>query len=61
VPAENSVVYYLALKKQGVPAELHIYEKGRHGLGLATHVAGTSTWSDRLAEWLKGRGLLERK
>src|SRR5258708_28394295 len=35
VPPENSVMFYQALRKNGVPAEMHIYEKGRHGLGLA--------------------------
>jgi len=35
VPAENSVLFYLALRRAKVPAELHIYEKGRHGVGLA--------------------------
>ena len=32
VPAENSVLFYLALRKAGVPVEMHIYERGRHGL-----------------------------
>ena len=31
----NSILFYAALKKNGVPAELHIYEKGQHGVGLA--------------------------
>jgi hypothetical protein len=57
---ENSVAFYLALRKASVPAELHIYEKGRHGVGLAKEVPGTSTWSDRCRDWLQGRGLLER-
>ena len=34
VKAENSVAMYLALKKAGVPAELHIYATGGHGFGL---------------------------
>jgi len=61
VPAENSVVYYLALKKHGVPAELHVYEKGRHGIGLAANMPATGTWPDRLQDWLKLRGLLDRE
>jgi dipeptidyl aminopeptidase/acylaminoacyl peptidase len=55
VPAENSVQFYLALRKAGVPAELHIYEHGRHGVGLAPTDPVLSTWSDRLADWLKKR------
>ena len=35
VPPENSIAFYLALRKAGVPAELHIYERGPHGVGLA--------------------------
>lgn len=58
VVPENSVLFYLGLRKVKVPAELHIYEKGRHGVGLATGDPILSTWSDRLGDWLKGRGLL---
>jgi acetyl esterase/lipase/enterochelin esterase-like enzyme len=61
VVPENSVLFYLALRKAGVPAELHIYEKGPHGVGLAPKDPILSSWPDRLAAWLKGRGLLEKK
>jgi acetyl esterase/lipase len=60
VPPENSVLFYLALRKAGVPAELHIYEKGRHGVGLAPQDSVLSSWAGRLADWLKTRGLLTR-
>ena len=33
VPVENSIYFYLALRKAGVPAEMHIYERGPHGVG----------------------------
>ena len=59
VPPENSLVFYLALQEAGVPAELHVYEKGRHGLGLAKSTPGTADWSDRCANWLTNRGLIE--
>lgn len=58
VPAENSVFYYLALRKAGVPAELHIYQNGPHGVGLAQNDPVLGTWPGRLADWLKVRGLL---
>jgi acetyl esterase/lipase len=58
VPAENSVLFYLALRKAGVPAEIHIYERGRHGVGLARTDPVLSTWSARLSDWLGVRGLL---
>ena len=58
VAAENSVAFYTALRKAKVPAELHIYAQGAHGVGLARGVAGTADWPDRLAAWLRGRDLL---
>ena len=60
VPPENSVLFYLALRKAGVPAEMHIYEKGRHGVGLAPKDPILSSWAGRLADWFKTRGLLTR-
>ncbi|MEW5974392.1 MAG: alpha/beta hydrolase [Acidobacteriota bacterium] len=58
VSAENSVAFYLALRKAGVPAELHIYERGRHGVGLAPDDPVLSSWADRLAGWMTVHGLL---
>jgi acetyl esterase/lipase len=58
VPVENSVLFYLALRKAGVPAEMHIYERGPHGVGLAPTDETLSSWPARLADWLRGRGLL---
>ena len=58
VPAENSVAFYLALRKAGVPAEIHIYQRGKHGVGLAGADPILATWSGRLADWMKLRGLL---
>ena len=55
VPPENSVLFYLALRRAGVPAELHIYEKGPHGVGLAWSDLALSSWPGRLADWLKRR------
>lgn len=61
VPPENSILFYQALRKAGVPAELHIYERGRHGVGLAAQDPVLRTWPDRLNDWLAGRGLLTQK
>jgi len=58
VPPENSVAFYLALRRHGVPAELHIYRQGRHGLGLARGVVGTENWPKQCEQWLRGLGLL---
>ncbi len=59
VPPENSVLFYLALRKAGVPAEMHIYERGPHGVGLAATDAVLVTWTQRLKDWLDIRGLLQ--
>ena len=59
VPPENSVLFYLALRKAGVPAEMHIYERGPHGVGLAPTDAVLATWAARLKDWLEIRGLLQ--
>ena len=58
VPAENSVYYYLALRKAGVPAEMHVFEKGAHGLGLANDNPALSEWSKLLANWLRLHGIV---
>jgi acetyl esterase/lipase len=56
VPVENSVMFYSALRKAGVPAELHIYERGPHGVGLAPNDPVLATWTSRLADWLRIHG-----
>lgn len=61
VPSENSVLFYMALRKAKVPAEMHIYEKGQHGVGLGGKDPVLSTWPGRCADWMRGRGLLEKK
>lgn len=60
VPAENSVRFYLALRKAKVPAEMHIFENGPHGVGLAMDDPALSLWPTLLTNWLRGRGLLTK-
>jgi acetyl esterase/lipase len=60
VLSENSVQFYLALRKAGVPAELHIYQKGDHGVGLAPGDPVLSTWTDRLLAWLRVNGFVRQ-
>ena len=60
VPVENGVAFYLGLKKAKVPAEMHIYEKGRHGFGLGVGAGPVSSWPLRCSEWMRGRGLLDK-
>jgi acetyl esterase/lipase len=61
VPVMNSILFFEALKRHSIPAELHVYERGRHGVGLAPTDPVLSTWPDRLEAWLKVRGLLKSK
>ncbi|MDD5521679.1 MAG: alpha/beta hydrolase [Kiritimatiellae bacterium] len=62
VMPENSINFYMALRKAKVPAEMHIYEKGKHGFGIGRSqtVAGTS-WQDRLTDWLRSRELAPQR
>lgn len=61
VVPENSVLFYMALRKAKVPAELHVYEKGPHGVGLAQKDPALSSWPERLERWLDGQGLLKSR
>jgi len=60
VPPQNAVAYYMALMEHKIPAELHIYQNGPHGVGLATGEPVLSTWTGRLADWLKQSGFLAK-
>jgi acetyl esterase/lipase len=60
VPPENSLLFVLALRKAGVPVEMHLFEKGRHGLGLGGDDAAFSAWPGLCATWLKGQGFLTK-
>jgi acetyl esterase/lipase len=59
VPAENSLHYVLALRQAGVPVEMHLFEKGPHGVGLANDDASLAPWSALLATWFRGRGVIK--
>ncbi len=56
VPAENAVRFYLALRRHGVPAEMHIYQRGQHGVGLFLGDPVTGTWSALLDTWMQSNG-----
>jgi acetyl esterase/lipase len=69
VPMENSVAFAMALRKHKVPFELHVFEKGQHGLGLGTGWKGHNiapepsfeAWPGLCATWLKSRGFLDKR
>jgi len=58
---DSTVFYYLALKRAGVPAELHVYESGGHGFGLRPTGKNSATWPARCEDWMRDRGLLKPK
>ena len=60
VPVENSVRFYLALRKARVPAEMHLFENGPHGVGMALSDPALSAWPSLLLNWLRARGLLTK-
>jgi acetyl esterase/lipase len=58
VPVLNSLCFYEALVKNGVPAEIHVYPRGGHGFGLWNPLSGDQ-WPDRLQHWMEANGLLK--
>jgi len=58
VPVMNSVMFYSALVKAGVPAEMHLFQQGAHGVGLAEANPQLSVWPDLVAKWMRERGYM---
>jgi acetyl esterase/lipase len=58
-PPEHSVLMYLALKKAGVPAELHVYATAAHDFGVRPSDNPCSTWTQACAIWLRHQGFLK--
>ncbi|MCB1229825.1 MAG: alpha/beta hydrolase [Verrucomicrobiae bacterium] len=56
VPAENAVSFYLALREHHIPSELHVYQRGPHGVGLYLGDPITGTWSTLLDNWMRANG-----
>ena len=59
VPVENSILFYQALTRAHVPAEMYLFEHGSHGMGMRAGLGTASDWPQRAAAWLKARGLLD--
>ncbi|RXZ84290.1 alpha/beta hydrolase [Paenibacillaceae bacterium] len=53
VPVENSLLFAAALSRSKVPFDLHVYDHGAHGVGLALEDAHLSTWTTVAEQWLK--------
>lgn len=61
VPASQSTLFYDALLRAGVPAELHVFGHGGHGMGLGVGDPDFGGWPNLLINWLRRRGLLTAK
>jgi dipeptidyl aminopeptidase/acylaminoacyl peptidase len=59
VPVENSILFYQALTRAGVPAEMYLFERGAHGIGMYSKLGTTSAWPARAKEWLAAKGFLD--
>ncbi|PWF47817.1 alpha/beta hydrolase [Massilia glaciei] len=58
VPVENSILFYQALTRANVPAELYLFAQGGHGVGIRPDLGTTSDWPLRAEEWLRDQKLL---
>lgn len=58
VPVENSLGFYAALRQAGVPVEMHIFQTGRHGFGLAPDDPSLSSWAWMAERWMIQNGWL---
>jgi acetyl esterase/lipase len=58
VPVENSILFYQALTRANVPAEMYLFEHGSHGMGMRDKLGTASEWPRRAEEWLRDRKLL---
>ncbi len=56
VPVENSIAYAMALRAASVPFEMHLFEKGPHGVGLGAAHPDLSSWPALCATWLRSKG-----
>jgi acetyl esterase/lipase len=67
VPVENTLMFVSALRRAGIPFELHLYERGPHGFGLGTARDGKpadpvlSTWPAHCADWLRLHGFAAKQ
>lgn len=60
VPVENSIQYFRACQQHGVPVEMHLFQEGRHGLGLAQSQPGAAQWPTLCEAWLRRMGVVTK-
>ncbi|MDX9880759.1 MAG: alpha/beta hydrolase [Prolixibacteraceae bacterium] len=61
VPPRNSIEMYMAMKKYGIPAEMHIYSKGGHGFGMRRTDLPVGEWPKLFINWLKSKEIIPNK
>jgi acetyl esterase/lipase len=59
VPVANAIAFYGAMMQNKVPGELHIYEYGRHGIGLGHNIPGAFDWPEACKRWLRSRKIIQ--
>ncbi|WP_075795814.1 alpha/beta hydrolase [Massilia putida] len=59
VPVDNSILFFQALTRAHVPAEMHLFERGGHGIGMGAGHGDISLWPKRAEEWLRDRKLIQ--
>jgi acetyl esterase/lipase len=58
VPVENSMEYFLALEKNNIPSEMHLYQNGKHGFGLGNKGTTSQNWTKQCEDWLRANNYL---
>lgn len=58
VPVNNVLLFAQAMERYKIPCELHVFESGKHGLGLAQDTPGAKVWSELCESWLNGKGFI---
>jgi dipeptidyl aminopeptidase/acylaminoacyl peptidase len=58
VKVENSILFYMALRKNKVPAEMHLFQAGNHGFGL-NNKAEPISWFNNVLVWLKANKFMK--
>ena len=58
VPVQNSLLFYEALKRNGVPVEMHVFEHGGHGYGMAPKDPALAIWTALCENWMRRHGWL---
>ena len=61
VPVANSLRFYEACQKNKVPVALHVFQEGKHGVGLAQNDPNLQIWPTLLQQWIEQNGWLKAR